>query len=298
MFSNETAPNETALTEPALTEPAPTETARHGRVLVGFDGSEPALHALDRAVDDAVRRGEAELEILCGRPWGRNPVPGAAYTAARAALDRAVARVTARAPGLSVTPTLTAEPAAPALVRAGRAAALTVTGTRGRGGFAGLLLGSVAQRVAAHSRGPLLVVRDVPRRERGVVLVGLRSDADMEALRFGFEEAARRTADLWVVHARQHPDSPWDDVRLPTEPAEAVPERAAAALRAVYPDVEVGTAAVRPEAGTALTEASRQADVVVLAAHRRQCPFGLQLGPVTHALLRHAHCPVALVPVP
>ncbi|WP_372404376.1 universal stress protein [Streptomyces luteireticuli] len=266
---------------------SPTETAWPDRVLVGFDGSEPALRALDRAADDAVRRGgDAELEILHGRPWDRSLVP--------TALDRAVARVAARAPGLSVTPTLTFEPAAPALVRAGRTAALTVTGTRGHGGLTGLLLGSVAQRVAAHSSGPLLVVRDVPRRERGTVLVGLRSDADTAALRFGFEEAVRRAADLWVVHSRQHPVSPWDEMG----PSADAPERAVARLRAVYPEVEVRTTALCREAGPALTEASRRADVVVLAGHRHGHPFGRQLGPVTHTLLHHAHCPVALVPVP
>ncbi|GAA0425008.1 universal stress protein [Streptomyces luteireticuli] len=288
----------------------PEATARHGRVLVGFDGSARALPALYRAADEAVRRGAA-LEILCGWPWGRHQPPEpamargvpSAHDVSRAALERAVVRVRALAGGLSVVPTLTTEPAARALVRFGRTAALTVVGTRGHGGFDELLVGSVVLRVAAHSTGPLLVVRGPSADEWRCVLVGLESEADLGALRFGFEEAARRGATLRVLHAWHHPAAPGpraplgqDGVRLLTRAAEAVPAYAVAALRPEYPGVAVTTEAVCRGAGHALTEASRTADVVIVAAHRRTGRLGLRLGPVTHALLHHAHCPVVLVP--
>ncbi|MFF4737072.1 universal stress protein [Streptomyces sp. NPDC001262] len=290
-----------------------TATPRQGRVLAGYDGSEPALRALDRAVDEAVRRG-TELEILCGWPWGRYLVPESVmrcgdgqvlHDQARSAMNRAVVRVHRRAPGLSVVPTLTTESPARALVRSGQSAGLTVLGSRGYGGFAGLLLGSVTLRVAAHTASPLLVVRDDVRRMRGTVLVGVESDADTDALRFGFEEAVRLGADLHALHAWQYPASPGkqtpgplfrDDVRILAKTAEAVPEFAVAPLRDEYPGVEVRTEALCLGAGHALTEASREADVLVIAAHRASRRLGLQLGPVTHAVLHHAHCPVALVP--
>jgi nucleotide-binding universal stress UspA family protein len=76
-----------------------------------------------------------------------------------------------------------------------------------------------------------------------------------------------------------------------------VPVQAVARLREEYPAVEVDTAAVRGGPAHILRDATFAADLVVLAAHRRQGSLGLQLGPVTHALLHHAHCPVVLVPV-
>ncbi|GHF34612.1 universal stress protein [Streptomyces morookaense] len=290
-----------------------TATPRQGRVLVGYDGSEHSLRALDRAADEAARRGTG-LEVLCGWPWGRNLVPESVmrcgdgqvlHEQAGLAMKRAVIRVHRRAPGLSVTPTLTVEAPARALVRSGHSACLTVLGSRGHGGFAGLLLGSVTLRVAAHTTSPLLVVRDDVRGTRRSVLVGVESDADTDALRFGFEEAVRLGADLRVLHAWQYPASPGtqppgplfrDDVRVLAKAAEAVPEFAVAPLRDAYPGVRVRTEALCTGAGHALTEASREADVVVIAAHRASSRLGLQLGPVTHAVLHHAHCPVVLVP--
>ncbi|MGW1071193.1 universal stress protein [Streptomyces sp. NPDC002537] len=289
------------------------DTNRPGRVLLGFDGSGPTVRALDHAVDAALRRG-TELVILCGWPWGRALAPASAVVSgdgrtlcetARDALDMAVARVRRKATGLTVTPVLTAELAESALVRYGRTASLVVLGSRGHGGFAGLLLGSVTQRVTAHSTAPVLVARGVPRPPRGTVLVGLASDADTAALRFGFEEAARRDASLWVVHAWRFPALPgvepsgrllWDDAEVLAKSAEAVPQFAVAPLRDEFPGVPVRTEAMCLSAGHALVEASREAELVVLAAHRRPQRLGLRLGPVTHALLQHAHCPVTVVP--
>jgi nucleotide-binding universal stress UspA family protein len=75
-----------------------------------------------------------------------------------------------------------------------------------------------------------------------------------------------------------------------------VPEQVVAALREKYPQVRTHIRTVRGSAASILVEASRAADVVVAAAHRRQSPLALRLSPVDHALLHHAHCPVALVP--
>ncbi|MEV5508775.1 universal stress protein [Streptomyces orinoci] len=59
----------------------------------------------------------------------------------------------------------------------------------------------------------------------------------------------------------------------------------------------VRTEAVPESPVWALLEASREADVMVVAPHRRTRALGLQLGPVVHALLHHAQCPVVLVPM-
>ncbi|MFD7663824.1 universal stress protein [Streptomyces sp. NPDC059788] len=286
-----------------------------GRVVVGFDGSGPAVRALDRAADEAVRHG-ASLEILCGWPWGKHPLPDFGvtdetgkllYSSARRLVDTATERVRARAPHLAVSESLTTESAARALLRCGRHAALTVVGTRGHGGFAGLLLGSVSLRVAAHCTTPLMVVRGDQGAERDRVLVGVESDDDTDALRYAFQEAVRRRCELHVLHAWQYPAAPrgshspsyhlsWDELEHLRKSAEAVPQYAAAPLRVAYPGVTVRAEAVRERAAQALVTASREADVAVLSAHRRPRHIGLQLGPVAHAMLHHAHCPVVLVP--
>ncbi|MGI5466639.1 universal stress protein [Streptomyces sp. CA-132043] len=290
--------------------------APHGRVVVGFDGSANAERALDHAADEARFRGTA-LEILAGWPWPKRPLPDYGvqddegkllYSSARRMMDGAVERARSRAPNTILIPSLTTESAAEALLRCGRTASLTVVGTRGHGGFAGLLLGSVSLRVAAHCISPLMVVRGDLGRIRGTVVLGLASDADsdVKALRFAFDEAARREAELRVLHAWQFPaphgeqarpsQLGWDDVTGLRKAAEAVPQYAVASLTQEYPDVRASTLAVCQSPAQTIVEYSREADVVILAAHRRPRHFGLQLGPVTHAALHHAHCPVVLVP--
>ncbi|WP_399199359.1 universal stress protein [Streptomyces sp. WAC 06725] len=170
-------------------------------------------------------------------------------------------------------------------------------------------MGSVSLRVAAHCTTPLMVVRgDQDADEHHRVLIGVASDADTDALHFAFREARRRGCALRVLHAWQSPAAPhgshaasyhlsWDELEQLRKGAETVSQHAVAPLRETYPDVDVHPDTVCLGAGKALVEASRNADVAVLAAHRRPRHIGLQLGPVTHAMLHHAHCPVVLVPV-
>ncbi|WP_329190632.1 universal stress protein [Actinacidiphila glaucinigra] len=288
-------------------------------VVVGVDGSDPAVRALDRAADEAHRR-DTVLRIVLGLPWpdpgevgfgldaDRQRPPG---EAARAILDLAARRVEDRHPGLTVALELSAEPAASALVRLGRNAALTVVGTRGRGGFTGLLLGSVSLRVAAHTAGPLMIVRgDDAAARRGLlhdrVLLGLEDESDAEAALFAFEEAGRRDARLRVLHTWTHPQismGEWpvshrQDLASQARQHKELARFAVSKLTERFPDVAVRVDTAPGHAAAALVEASRAADVVVVGAHRREArPLGMRLGPVTHAVLHHAHCPVVLVPI-
>lgn len=286
------------------TEPAQTgEWEREGlRVVVGFDDSEHALRALDVAAAEAARRGAA-LEVVCGWPWG-DTISSAAGGHLDAAdrvltvLEGVAARVRANYPQMSVTPTVTADPAAEALLRCSREAALTVVGTRGHGGFAGLLLGSVSLRVAAHTAGPLLVVGPAQvtglRDGRSRVLVAMKTDGDRDALEFGFAEAERRGAALTILHAWQF--SPYPDDVQNTAAATTLISATVQEARKKFPSVDASVDSIQDRPAKALVEESASADVVVLGAHRRKHRFGLHLGPVTHAVLSHARCPVALVP--
>ncbi|WP_432034924.1 universal stress protein [Streptomyces cucumeris] len=292
--------------------------AQDGRVVVGLDGSDSAWSALDRAVAEAQRRG-ATLEIVHAWPWARtDPLAfdrdsepqRPPVEVARTVLRLAVARASEKDPGLRIVPTLTAQDAVPELLRIGRGASLIVIGTRGLGGFTGLLLGSVGLRLAAHTDRPLLVVRGgVPAaygpEGHGRVLVGVEGGADEAAARFAFEEAIRRGARLRVLYAWTHPRAFGGDHTLPSrevvalraERAQEETYRVVAGLREEFGEVGVREDTVHSAPAQALVEASRAADVLVLAVHRRTARLGLQLGPVTHAVLHHAHCPVVLVPV-
>lgn len=288
-------------------------SAGEPRVVVGVDGSEPSLRALDVAAEEAGRRG-AELELIYAAAWPRrSAVPVTPSDEERIQLDAAVVvdsageRARERVPGLPVVGSvLTESLAADALVRATRTAAVTVVGTRGHGGFTGLLVGSVSLRVASHCQGPLLVVGGSGRDGgRGTVLAGLHTEADEPAVRFGFEEAARRGSALRVLHAWYQPRIPG---RFHLPPREAAAARTSASelvrktvapISTDHPGVRVSAEELSGSPAGTLIEASRAADVVVLAVHRRQEPrLGLHLGSVAHALLHHAYCPVLLVPTP
>ncbi|MDH6447669.1 MULTISPECIES: universal stress protein [unclassified Streptomyces] len=277
----------------------------NSRVVVGVDGSDSSLRALDQAVEAARRHG-ARLEIVHGRlPEGHDA--SAPFDAVDTVLEQAATRARELAPELDVVTEARADDAATALVEQGRHARLTVVGTRGHGGFAGLLLGSVSLRVAAHTESPLLVARgdqDVARTALGYdrVLLGVESDADTPAAAFAFEEAALRKARLRVLHAwtlrQPRPtEETRDDFSQRARTEESVPGFVTARLRELHPEVAVDLDSVHGAPARALVEESVTADLVVIAAHRRKSRLGLQLGPVTHALLHHAHCPVVLVPV-
>ncbi|WAZ19508.1 universal stress protein [Streptomyces cinnabarinus] len=267
-------------------------------VVVGVDGSLVAVRALDWASDEAARR-ETALRIVYAVPDRDEAGP---------VLGAAVARVRARHPGLRVTSTPVTGGAVGELVRASAGAALTVVGTRGLGSVPGVLARSVSLGLAAHVAGPLLVVRgDHPCDGARRVLLGLESDADTEAAAYAFAEAERRGVGLDVVHCWTHrfiaPELP--SLIPATSPGQreiaatgrsegAVPRFSLAGLQERHPAVSVEARTVRGGPARTLLEATGEAAVVVIGAHRRRG----RLGPVAHTLLHRSHCPVVLVPTP
>ena len=139
------------------------------RIVVGVDDSDNAAEAARWAADEAAERGD-ELHLLYGLNF---PAQAALFSVvpiedARARAfklgDELLARV--REPLASAHPDLviTAEVAetggAEALVERSKDARLVVTGSRGHGGFTGLMLGSVSLKVATHAHCPVVIVRD------------------------------------------------------------------------------------------------------------------------------------------
>ncbi|MBL6279915.1 universal stress protein [Micromonospora fiedleri] len=284
-------------------------------VVVGVDGSETALHAVRAAAREAAYR-QRPLRVVHAFIWPLmrvplGPAPGAPADAglrnqAEQFVADAVAEATKVAPEVSVTGAVV-HGAAPAVMLAEAAdAALLVLGSRGLGGFAGLLLGSVAVQLSARASCPVLVVRGEQRAD-GPVMVGVDgSPASDEAIGFAFEEAARRDTELVAVHSWLYPApaGPGDilplvyDLDAFREQEEQVLADAVARWSPRYPQVPVRQLLVRGSPARALVEQSRDAQLVVVGARGRGALAGLLLGSVSHAVLHHADAPVVVVREP
>ena len=280
-------------------------------VIVGVDGSAQGLGAVDLAVREAEARNRP-LRVVYADAWSRDPAwTGTALAdpftdplatrpeaAVHAALERIADRSRVRATGHVVR----GHPAS-VLVDESHEAALVVVGHRGRGGYPGLLLGSVARDVATHAFCPVLVARGTPD-PGGPVVVGVNGSPDSHsALSFAFEEADLRGAELVALHAWTHPVStgPGDMLPLVHDSALLAGEEARvlaeslAGWQTKYPDVAVHERLVRSRPGPALVEATRGAQLVVVGAHGHRPVVGWLLGSVAHLLLHQSHCPIAVV---
>lgn len=129
------------------------------RVLVGIDGSPGGDAALDWAAAEASRTG-ALLEIHTAYGTGGFLVtPKHVQSSMRGILEEAMRRAGKVAPGLDTVGVFHEGSPANALVEASEGAELLVVGSRGLGGFAGLMLGSVGLQCAVHARCPVVIVR-------------------------------------------------------------------------------------------------------------------------------------------
>ncbi|MYR44584.1 universal stress protein [Streptomyces sp. SID5910] len=266
-------------------------------VVVGADGSEPGLRAVDWAADEAALHG-VPLLVVFGSLWERyegaalaHELGGpSAHVTSEAILRTAARRARRRHPGLPVTTEAVPDEAERALVRAGRNASLTVVGDRGRGGIADRLLGCVSRTVAAESDCPVVVVRGNHDNRAaggppGRVVVGI-GEAPDAVLRLAFTEARLRGADVTAVRAWRRPAH---------ETARSYEERAAEALAEALDgapsDVTVRRLTAEGPARAVLPAASAEAGLLVIGRRTQG-----RLGRVAHTVLHHTACPVVIVP--
>ncbi|MFE7890293.1 universal stress protein [Streptomyces sp. NPDC057412] len=133
------------------------EPHESGPVVVAVDGSPQGERALEFAVAEADLRG---AELLAVHVWQPDYAPaGTRVEAAERLLALAVAGFAERYPDVVVRQQVLSGEPREMLIEASRNAQLVVVGARGRGGFAGLLLGSVSQAVLHHAHCPVTVVR-------------------------------------------------------------------------------------------------------------------------------------------
>lgn len=137
-----------------------------GRIVVGVDGSNSSKAALAWAVRQAALTG-AEVEAVTAwqvpGPFGYGYAVDVATAElekeAANGLDQVIAETADRASGVQIRPVVVQDNPARALLEAAKGAELLVVGSRGHGGFAEALLGSVGQHCVHHATCPVVVIR-------------------------------------------------------------------------------------------------------------------------------------------
>jgi nucleotide-binding universal stress UspA family protein len=293
------------------------------KVVVGYDASASATIAVAWAADEAARRSlpltvvyAADYTGLVGGPVSTSPwLPGVSIDEARRITERAADAARSRQPGLEVHgATMVASPGT-ALIEQSKDATLVVVGSRGHGDVAGLLLGSVAARVAAHAACPVVIVRGdtvVQARADRPVVVGVDgSPAAGEALAAAVTQAVATGAPLRVVCAwRPTLAGGWDreywrTVDPTTDPdesarkaAEEIADEAVAAVRTLAPGLTVESRVRGGYPPDVIVDAAGDAGLVVVGSRGRGSLAGLFLGSVSHGVVHGARCPVLVVRAP
>ena len=137
-----------------------------GRIVVGVDGSPSSHQALRWAAHQARVTG-ATLEVVTGWEYPLtyawvplDPSDSGPGDEAKRNLQATVAEILGDDPGVDITYTVVEGHAAAVLLAAAKGASHLVVGSRGHGGFTGVLLGSVSLHCVNHAKCPVTVVRD------------------------------------------------------------------------------------------------------------------------------------------
>lgn len=175
-------------------------------------------------------------------------------------------------------------------------------GSRGRGGFSGLVLGSTSLRLTTRAHSPVLVIPGPSQTTYDEVVVGIDgSERSAHAIAFAFEEAHRRDALLTAVRVMEDPEwygpaggyGEW--MLHATRATEKLISEELAPWREEYPEVSVDEKALKGHPAGALRLAAQRADLLVVGNRGRGVARSLLLGSVSHGVLHHAPCPVAVV---
>ncbi len=292
-------------------------------LIAGVDGSEGSAHALGWAIEEARLRGSAVRAVHAWLPplltEIGNILVDEDISGYEAHAREVVASMVPSSSDVHVEGRAVQGEAPVALLdELDRDGTMLVMGSRGRGGFKSLLLGSVSEQCAAEASKPVVVVppgAPLPRSaapsgseaDVGDVVVGVDgSDGSVLALSWALEEAALRGAKLAVVNGW------WNAYWYPSLGITSVPY-AVADFQAVSRDMldetldaalsstslrppEIEKLAVGEPPVAALLERSEGAGLLVVGTRGRRALASAVLGSVSRQCLQHAGCAVAVVP--
>lgn len=278
------------------------------RLVVGVDGSEGGARALDWAASQAARTGSL-LEIHTADSNQYDFVTQSEVQQAMVSLtEEAVARAEKLASGVT-TKAVTHEGApAKVLVEASPGADLLVVGSRGLGGFGGMVLGSVGRSCGLHAHCPVVIVRPSrsapderqwwpPKR----IVVGVDgSDSSTEALEWALGEAELTEAVVVAITSWTWPNSFGWGVPLPADismakDADTILHDVLDPAQERHPSVTISTEVVNGHPAPTLVDASRTADLLVVGSRGHGELVGALLGSVAEHCVSHAGCPVLIM---
>ncbi|TXS09918.1 universal stress protein [Streptomyces sp. ms191] len=277
-------------------------------VTVGVDGSQGSVAALDWAADEAALRGTG-LRLVYATRWAQHQLAAMKVShedragEAEGVLAATERRARDRQPGLAMTADEIEDAPNSVLLAAAAEADLLVVGSHGLGSVRGFIVGSVGQEVVADAKRPVVLVR--PGNEEGgsgapdqsggrKVVLGLDvTEVNDEPLEFAFDFAGRHGVPLEIVHTWHAPFTQRHKADEDAEMASMLSD-AVRPFRDRFPAVQVSEVSAPGRAAEHLVEAADDADLVVVG--RRRAAKGSHIGSVTHALIHHASCPVAVVP--
>lgn len=287
-------------------------------VTVGLDESAGGLAAARWAAREAMLR-DAPLHLVHVEEWPVTPEIPQTFTQSlveryEALLQETADRARRDHPGLEVTTELVQGRAIDELTRAADESVVTALGSRGLGSLVGFLIGSVSLGVVAKTRSPVVLVRPEgtdtasPTEEASAGNPGIVVGIDVShpcdpLLAFAFEQAARASSGLQVVHSWALPATYTYAAILDPSVGSGVGQHAAQELndmlrpwREKFPQVSVSETLVMAPPASELVQASRGAELVVVG-RRGSRHVGPHIGHVAHAVIHHASAPVAVVPV-
>jgi nucleotide-binding universal stress UspA family protein len=227
---------------------------------------------------------------------------------ARGALDHSIDRAATDGLAVPIERLLVAGPASSTLIEQAKAADLAVVGSRGRGGFAGLLLGSVSHQLVQHAPCPVVVVPGgwSGTSKRRIVVGVDGSEGAAAALRWALDWATSDASEVEVVRAFDS-EVAWIDVGTDYErswveqaiaTAEAELQRVVAEVVGENQGVTVHQVVEEGSPARVLVDRAKDADLLVVGTRGRGGFAGLMLGSVSQRCLEHGPVPVAVVPVP
>ena len=257
-------------------------------LLLGYDGSPGARDALAWTAAEAERRHSAVRVVHAHR----GDAAGGEQV-----LKEALTELGHLAPSVEATGVVSDQGASAALLAEAEGVDLLVVGSRGHGGFTGLVLGSVSHQCTHHATCPVVVVRGPD--SDGPVVVGVDgSEGSNRAADWAAAEAERRHVALRVVHAWQYPPigayvvtppEGWDQLS-----ADLV-EQSLVALRKAHPTLEMAGESRFAANVDALLAASQEASMLVVGARGHGGFSGMLLGSTGQGIVHYAHRPVVVV---